>query len=106
MNGLTGSLEKAILSIDDTTALFYQQKIEEGYKKLESTIILLSETINDIYAYELAGNQIGMEENQLVETLTEAMKAMEEKDTVLLSDILQYDLKEIFEKILLLITSK
>lgn len=100
MRELKNVLEQAIQSIEQTVELFYQQKNEEGFKQLDYTLTMLIKVMNDIFAYQSAGHSIGIDENQLVQVLAEAMKAMEVKDTVLLSDILQYDLKELFNKIL------
>lgn len=86
-------------SIDETTDLFYQNKTNEGYKRFEDTITVLTDTINNIFEYKNQGYDIGIEEPHLVEVLTNAMNAMEEKDALLLSDILNYELKELFEQV-------
>jgi len=62
--------------------------------------MLLTQGMSDVIEYKLEGHDIGIDENQLVQVLAQAMKAMEAKDTILLSDILQYDLKKIFEIVL------
>lgn len=105
MKEITSILEGSILMIEKTTELFYQQKIEEGYKELNHTLIMLTDTVNHIFNYKAEGNDIGVEEDYLVQVLTEAMKALEMKDVILLSDILQYDLKELLEKVLFSISN-
>lgn len=92
-------LEEAITSIEQTTDFFYQNKVNEGYTQFEKTLLVLTNTINDIFEYKIQGNEIGIEESHLIEVLTEAMNAMEAKDTLLLSDILNYELKELFEQV-------
>jgi hypothetical protein len=99
MTNLKHKLAMAIQSIEQTTELFYQQKRELGYQNLESTLALLTQVISDIFEYKSQGNEIGIDESQLIIVLTKAMKAIEMKDTILLSDILLYDLKELFEKL-------
>ena len=89
-----------IKSIDETTTDFYQQKTDEGYKSLDITLELLILGINHILEYNSENNGIKIDEQQLNNLLTEAMKAIESKDVILLSDILQYDIKELFEDIL------
>lgn len=100
MNDLINSIEQAKVSIENTTEKLYQNKTEEGYAQLNDTLIVLSNTVNNIFNYKQQGNEIGIEENQLIEVLTEAMNSMENKDTILLADILQYELKELLDKIL------
>jgi len=97
---IKGKLEEAIISIEKTTDLFYQNKVNEGYKQFENTLLVLTNTINGIFEHKVQGNEIGIEESRLVEVLTEAMNAMEAKDALLLSDILNYELKELFEQVI------
>lgn len=101
MEDLKNMLNESIQSIERTTDIFYQQKNKQGYKELENTLALLTQTMNEIFTYKLEGHEVGIDENQLIQVLTEAMKAIEVKDTVLLSDILQYELKELFNKVLM-----
>ncbi len=101
MGNMRVRIEEAISSIEQTTDKFYQNKTEDGYNQLGETISILTETINEIYEYKMQGNEIGIDENALVEVLTEAMNAMENKDMLLLADILQYELKGLFEKVIL-----
>ncbi|ROR31544.1 hypothetical protein EDD66_101161 [Mobilisporobacter senegalensis] len=100
MRELKDIIKESIQSINQTTELFYQQKTKEGYEQLENTLILLSNTMNSVFSYIKEGNDIGINENELVQLLSDAMNAMEKKDIILLSDILQYELKELFENIL------
>lgn len=93
-------LEGSILKIEKTTELFYKQKTDEGYKELNYTLIMLTDTMNHIFNYKAEGYDIGVEVDHLVQVLTEAMRALEMKDVILLSDILQYDLKQLLEKVL------
>ena len=100
MGDLKYLLEESILLMRQTTELFYQQKTDEGYQQLDSTLAVLTETMGRIFKYKEEGHDILIDEHQLVQVLTEAMKAMEEKDTVLLSDILQYELEELLNLVL------
>lgn len=99
MKELQESLEIAIKRIDDNTNLFYQNKMDVAYKELDETLRIIETTIDNILKYN--GN-IGIKEDiesKIVEILYEAMKALEVRDELLLSDILQYELKEILTKI-------
>lgn len=86
-------LEDSILSIENTTELFYQQKSEEGYQLLDDTLQILIRLVNKIAQVKSEDKEVPIDEGILTSVLTEAMKAMESKDEVLLSDILEYELK-------------
>lgn len=103
MGDLKNILKESIQSVRQTTELFYQQRTDEGYKQLDSTIVVLSKVIDGIFKYKAEGHDILIDENQLVLVLTEAMKAMEAKDTILLSDILQYELEDLLNTVLSLL---
>lgn len=90
-------INNAIESMDGMTILFYQQKTEEGFQKLDSTLTTIAEAINYIYK---ANEDIAQNYMEIPNILNKAMAALEKKDTILLSDILTYELKGIFEKAL------
>lgn len=100
MEEIKDKINEIIENIDNTTILFYQQKIEEGYIQLNTALGLIAQEIICLYQYKKENNQLEIDENRLNMMLTEAMQAMENKDLILLADILQYDLKEIFQNIL------
>ncbi|MBH1942471.1 hypothetical protein I5677_16335 [Mobilitalea sibirica] len=87
----------SIKEIDDTTTMFYQQKNKEGYQLFNQTLNTLIQTINALNTYKLENNQINIDEQKLNSILVNAMTAMKQDDTVLLSDILVFDLKPILE---------
>lgn len=91
-------LDDVIETIDVNTDLFYQNKIDEGYKNLDNTLGKISGIINDVIMYQEESGKDTQGE-KIISILTEAMKALENKDALLLADILQYDLKELFEEI-------
>lgn len=66
-----------ILCIEETVAAFYQQKEHEGYERLGTV---------------LEGLMV-MQDSLLTEKLLMAMEALERKDSVLLADILNYEIK-------------
>lgn len=98
MNMVRSKIDETIRIIDDNTDLFYQNKIDEGYKYLDKTLIKISDIIEEVIEYQKqSGEDIHGE--KIVGILTEAMKALEKKDALLLADILQYELKEILEEV-------
>lgn len=98
MSILRSKIEETIQIIDNNTDLFYQNKIDEGYKHLDNTLIKISDTIEEVIKYQ---SQCGkdIQGESIVGILTEAMKALENKDALLLADILQYELKEVLEEV-------
>lgn len=86
---------EAISEIEENTLLFYQQKNKEGFTKLDGTLAKLIETISTIQG----SNLNNIDEKKLNEILSNAMNAIAAEDTILLSDILYFDLKPIFEKV-------
>lgn len=85
---------KAIEAIDKTTDTFYKRNEEKGYLCLEDTIDKITQVVNCIHEIEDKDDII---ENKIMDILSRAMLAMEKKDTILLSDILEYELKEEFQ---------
>lgn len=93
---LVKSIDIVIKKIDENTNMFYQDKKNIGYVELNETLMLIGKVIDAILIYEekIIGQKIS--ENKYVEILSEAMVALERRDELLLSDILEYDLKDMF----------
>lgn len=72
--------------IQEVAELFYQQRNTEGYQRLNQLLQDLSSYIVTITEEE--------KQTEFLEALKEALDAMEQKDTTLLADILQYELIE------------
>lgn len=90
----------AIKSIEDNTSLFYQQKNKEGYEMLNNTLELLIKTTNGILGLQKDISGLFIDEQELNNILGNAMNAIESGDSILLSDILCFDLKPLLEQIL------
>jgi len=97
MSSLKDAIKEAIQSIDRVTDLLYKWNTSLAYEYLDETFRLLSSTIDQIFQYQVNGHDIGIEVNNIMNILNLAMKAIEEKDTILLADILNYDLKELLK---------
>lgn len=93
-------LLKTIEEIERVTDYFYKQQNQTGYSELDQVITDISLTIDTIFKYRLEKQTINFDEQKLIATLTEAMKAIEGKDSILLADIFQYDLLEQFHDII------
>jgi hypothetical protein len=96
MDNLRKKIEIALSDIDLVTDYLYKQEVSLGYQKLNSFISIITEVINLVFAYKSQQNDFKFDENKLIGNLTEAMNAMENKDTILLADILEYEIKEQF----------
>ena len=100
MENIGDKIKEVINGIDKTTDLFYQNKINDGYIQLENMLFTINETVNAISNYKKnIDNNCCFDENKLNTILTEAMNALEVRDSLLLADILQYDLKEMFVEV-------
>lgn len=98
MQKLHEEFQAIISSIDQTTDLFYQQKNEDGFVKLEHLLSLLTQTSNRIREHGEEGHDIGIDVIRMNQILDEAMHALESTDMILFSDILQYELKDLFSR--------
>lgn len=79
-----------IVQIDEITEMLYQQKTTEAYEMLGEFIALL---MNELKMGKLKIEKI----DEFNKVLLNAINAMENKDEVLLADVLTYELKEYFE---------
>lgn len=80
--------------IHNNTELFYQQKKSEGYAMMQQTVEKITEIVNVLHNYKEVHQELPYDEVQVLSSLSEVVEAMENKDTVLLSDILEYDFVE------------
>lgn len=79
------SMESILLDIEDISQLLYQEDVKEGYAKLSNMIPKVM---------ELAVDLDESQQEELISALAPAVSAMENKDSTLLADILQYELGE------------
>lgn len=77
--------------ITEVTNYLYQQKPSEAYKKLDGLLGNIMTVIDKLYSYKATGI-ISFDENTFVNALTSAMNAIEEKDGVMLADILTFEI--------------
>lgn len=91
MSALEQKLKQTIDSIEETTTLFYQKKTDDGYQRLQATLEEIVGCVDQLYKQE--DNKTN-HSDKILNILSTAMTALENKDTILLSDILRYDLKQ------------
>lgn len=91
-------VKSIVCEIDEIADLFYMQRNNEAYNKLNGALVQISDIL-----FKLSVDKdiaIRVDINKLNEVLHDAMNAMEKKDSVLLADILQYELVEQFNNLI------
>lgn len=94
MEELKEKIDIASEKIEEASDLFYQHKDHEGYLRLDQVIGTLMELAEGLKQAVSENPELELNAEDFLATLNEAVDALEERDTVLLSDILQYDLIE------------
>lgn len=88
-------INQAITQINNMTELLYQEQVQEALALMSGildSIIRISEIVMPVA-------QIDEEDKKkVIESLGSAMNAMEQKDYVLLADVMHYDMIELLEK--------
>lgn len=100
MAELKEQIEQIEQQIDNVSELFYQQKNQAAYNQLEDIIINVAKVIETVYAQNPDNPDVMEKINKLTLTLRETMEAMENKDTILLADMLKYEILEVLQTIL------
>lgn len=88
-----------ILNTEKMAICFYQQKKEEGYGKLDGVFNQLGNVMDEVALLKKERLDIHINIDCMNEALNHALLALQEKDTILFSDILNYELLEQFRNI-------
>jgi KaiC/GvpD/RAD55 family RecA-like ATPase len=99
MASLKEQIEKSMAQMDDVVEMFYQQKTKEAYLQLDVVLGSFAENIASLCEYQQEHPEIGIDVEALTESLKEALSAMEERDAILVADVLKYELLEKLEGI-------
>lgn len=102
MDQIKQQIQQNISEIDGVVELFYQQKTQEAYGQLDQVLGRLLATIEAAVTYQQEHTEVEIDVSGLTEALKEALSAMEEKDAILMADVLKY---EVIEKLEALIES-
>lgn len=102
MEQIKQQIQQNISEIDGVVELFYQQKTQEAYGQLDQVLGKLMAVIEAAVTYQQEHTEVEIDINGLTEALKEALAAMEEKDAILMADVLKY---EVIEKLEALIES-
>ena len=95
MNEKTELIDKTCEAIRRTSELFYQQNVNDGLTMMPIVLDAIASVSNSIMQSENISEEDG---KKLSNVLNEALGAMQEKDYVMLADILQYDIIELLEE--------
>lgn len=99
MEGLKEQVGKAVKDIDDVVEMFYQQKTQEAYLQLDPVLGQLMDTLASVITYAQEHPEAGIDVESLTEALKEALSAVEERDAILMADVLKYEVIEKLEDI-------
>ncbi len=100
MEQIKQQIQQNISEIDGVVELFYQQKTQEAYGQLDQVLGKLMATIEAAVTYQQEHTEVEIDINGLTEALKEALSAMEEKDAILMADVLKYEVIEKLEALI------
>jgi len=87
-------IKRILCDIDIVTDALYRQDVKPAYEKLNPLLSGLTLLLDQIYQELNVNNAMDFDFNHIMLKLSEALQAMEERDTVLLADILKYEIAE------------
>ena len=93
-------VEKTLEEVKESVDLFYQQKIGEALQQFDVVLGKVMTMVDTLFAYKESHEEFALDEDKVKSALTEALSALEEKDMILLADIIQYDFVEYVEEVL------
>lgn len=91
---LAKRIEETEKNIDTTAELFYQQKNQMAYTELEKVIVDLSQIIEEAYRKNQGNEEVMSRINDLTIVLQDVVVSLEDKDSVLIADLLKYEITE------------
>ncbi len=99
MTDIKKNIQERIQSMDAIAELFYQQQDKKGMEELSEELPKLVTVIDEMYLYKQEHDEMQFEDAQIHETLQQMLSSMEEKDYVLLADLIKYEMIEKFQAI-------
>lgn len=103
MGNIREQIAQNINEINEVVEMFYQQKTQEAYAQLDPVLGNLLGAIDAIVAYQQEHSEIEIDVKGLTEALKEALSAIEEKDAILMADVLKYEVIEKLEAMMALL---
>lgn len=99
MENLLEEINALTLKLDTISDFFYQQKDAEGYQGVNLILKDIEVCFAKVLQYKAENGNLEFDEKNFIKTLEECISALEQKDTVLLADILNYDIKDAFTEL-------
>ncbi len=99
MDLIQNKIKETMDVIDEMTTYFYQQQDELGYVKLDIALNHIEGILVKLIEMKQQ-NVIELEEAVILNNLNNAMVALGKKDTILLSDILKYEVYQQLQTVL------
>lgn len=93
-------VENTLGEVRESVDLFYQQKTGEALQQFDVVLGKVMTMVDTLFAYKESHEEFPLDEEKVKSALTEALGALEEKDMILLADIIQYDFMEYVEELL------
>lgn len=93
-------VKKTLEEVRESVDLFYQQKTGEALQQFDAVLGKVMSMVDTLFAYRDAHEDFVLDDEKVKTALTEALGALEERDMILLADIIQYDFVEYVEELL------
>lgn len=94
MKDLKKEIETVINDLDSIVEMFYQQKVQEAYSELNTALGNIMEITEVVQNYTAQNSDKEINMDILLNALKETLSAMEERDVVLVADVLKYEVIE------------
>lgn len=94
MKDLKKEIETVINDLDSIVEMFYQQKVQEAYSELNTALGKIMEITEVVQNYTAQNSDKEINMDILLNVLKETLSAMEERDVVLVADVLKYEVIE------------
>ena len=94
MKDLKKEIETVINDLDSIVEMFYQQKVQEAYSELNTALGKIMEITEVVQNYTAQNSDKEINMDIFLNALKETLSAMEERDVVLVADVLKYEVIE------------
>lgn len=94
MNNIKKMIQDIDFDIERVVEEFYQQKTQDAYQHLTGTIEKMLVLVDKIAMIQKEQIENAIDGADLLNALKETVSAMEEKDSILVADVLKYEVQE------------
>lgn len=99
MKDIKKNIQERIQSLDAIAELFYQQQDKKGMEELSAELPRLVTVIDEMYLYKQEHEEMQFKDTEIQEALQQMLSSMEQKDYILLADVIKYEIIEKFQAI-------